>query len=839
MEQKRILSVLLTVVMALSLLVLPARGVNKPQEMLAGMTTEEKVSQMIMPAFRYYTDSEGKLQPMEEIMPLVEASLKKHGYAGVALFAQSASDTKKNVRLLDAMQKANASVEGRSQLLFSLDQEGGYVTRLGQGTQMPGNMAMGAAGDLSATSSEATIIGRELQAIGYNYDFAPVVDVNNNPANPVIGVRSFSDDPQTVADHGVAYMKGLQETGIISSLKHFPGHGDTDIDSHTGLPSISKTYEALKACELLPFQACIDAGAEIVMTAHIQYPNIEKETYTSKLTGEEVTLPATLSETILTDILRGDMGFDGVVITDALEMDAIAKHFDRLDAARLAIEAGVDILLMPTDTATEEGIRDLEQYISDVTKLVEDGTISQDKVDAAVLRILTLKEKHGLLEAYDGSDLEERVENAASFVGSPANHEVEWEITKKAITLVKNDNNVLPLTKEGQKVAVLTANDNETLTVDYAVGKLREEGKLAKDATISIHSIQSMTFEEVKPLLEGQDHVVVVSRVTQAAALDPAQSAGAYSALVDQIIETVHADGGTVTVLSAQLPYDVARYQAADAILVAWSSKGMSEDPRKPANGAVKQYGPNIAAALYLALSPDESPAGKLPLNIPALDEAYQYSDRILYARGYGLTYQAPGQEGGCPDPAACPLNGFADTDREAWYHDGVHFVLEKGIMTGVSGTSFAPNAPTSRAMIVTMLWRMEGEPVVNYAMAFADVPADTWYTEAVRWAASNQIVSGYSAKAFGPADHVSREQLAAILFRFAQFKNMDVSVGKDTNILSYDDAASVSGWAMEAMQWACGAGIINGKTADTLAPKSNASRAEVATMLMRFDGLR
>jgi len=839
MNHRRILAALLTGAVALSLLVLPARSEDRCQTMLAAMSTQDKVSQMLMPAFRYYTDSAGKLQALDRITPAVEASLQKHGFAGVVLFAQNAAETERNVRLIHAMQAANASVSGRPQLLMAVDQEGGYITRLGQGTQTPGNMALGAAGDRTATAAAAGIIGRELRAIGYNFDFAPVVDVNNNPANPVIGVRSFSDDPQAAADQGTAYLKALRETGVISSLKHFPGHGDTDTDSHTGLPSIRKTYDQLKAFELVPFQACIDAGADAVMTAHIQYPNIETGTYTSKLDGSQIYLPATLSRTILTDILRGDMGFEGVIITDAMNMDAIAKHFDRLDAARLAIEAGVDILLMPVDTSTEAGIRDLDRYIADLAKLVDNGTISRDKVDAAVLRVLHLKEEKGLLDAYDGSDLEQRVSAAAAFVGSAANHETEWGIAKKAVTLVKNENNVLPLTRQGQKVAVLTAYNNEVLAMEYAVDRLRSEGKLAGGTQVTVKSIQGMTFDQVKPLLEGQDQVVVISEITRAAALDPRQTAGAYSALVDRIIEAVHAAGGTVTVLSAQLPYDAARYPAADAILLAWSSKGMSEDPRNPANGAVKQYGPNMPAALYLAFSPDESPAGKLPVNLPALDGDYHYTDQTLFPRGFGLTYAGQSHDPGTrPVPADDPFAPFSDLDPDGWYRDGVKYALEQGVMNGVGDGKFAPFNPTSRAMLVTMLWRMAGKPQGETAPTFADVAAGTWYTDAVAWAAENRIVDGFSADRFGPSNHVTREQLAVILYRWAQARGMDVSVGRDTNILSYEDAGSVSGWALEAMRWACGVGIVGGKDGGILAPGADASRAEVATMLMRFDAL-
>ena len=853
---KRALALVFAAVLTFGLLYLPAcaaedAGQTEPAEdpcqtILEGMTTEEKVSQMLMPAFRYYTDDKGEKQPLEEITPDVTAILQKRGFAGVIFFAQNANETAKAVRLADAMQTANASVEGRPQLLTAIDQEGGLVTRLGQGTQGPGNMALGAVGDVGATKEMAAVYGRELAAIGFNFDFAPVVDVNNNPANPVIGVRSFSDDPQAAAEQGAAFMEALREAGIISTLKHFPGHGDTATDSHTGLPSINKSYEELKANELIPFQACIDAGAEAVMTAHIQYPRIETETYLSIKTGEEITLPATLSKTILTGILRGDLGFDGVIVSDALNMDAIREHFDRLDAARLAVEAGVDILLMPVDTSTKEGIAALDRYITDVAKMADEGKISMDKVDAAVLRVLHLKQEKGLLTPYESRDLEARVAQAAALVGSKANHDKEWGITKKAITLVKNENNVLPLTKENQRIAVLTAFDNEVLGMEYAVGRLRDEGKLSQGTTVTVSSIQKKDLAAVKALIRDADHVIVVSEAGSAAALDPAQTKGAYSVLVDGIIDFVHQNGKTVTVMSVSLPYDVARYQKADALLIAWNARSMSEDPRVT-GGAVKQYGPTMPAALYLALSPEESPAGKLPVNIPALDSAYHFTDNVLYERGFGLTYPsaAPaepdyGHGGGSapPQPGAAlsgPMAAFYDLDPNEWYRDGITWALEKGVMNGVSAGQFSPNAETNRAMIVTMLWRLEGSPKAKSAASFRDVPAGEWFADAVSWASANGIVTGYDEQNFGPLDSVTREQLVTILYRYARAKGMDVSVGEDTNILSYDDAFSVSQWAMPAMQWACGAGILHGRTESTLVPGGTATRAETAALFQRF----
>ena len=261
--KKRWIAVLLTMALTLGLLPLHAAAQDPCEAVLAGMSTEDKISQMLMPDFQSNID--------------VSELLQRRGFAGVVFFAGNASETDKTVRLVDAMQSATAA-GGHPQLLTAVDQEGGTVTRLGQGTRMIGNMALGAINDLSATRDAATVIGQELSAVGFNLDFAPVVDVNNNPNNPVIGLRSFSDDPQTVAAQGVAFMEALRGTGTVATLKHFPGHGDTGTDSHTGLPSINKSYDELRQAELIPFQACIDAGVEAVMTAHIQYPQIETTT---------------------------------------------------------------------------------------------------------------------------------------------------------------------------------------------------------------------------------------------------------------------------------------------------------------------------------------------------------------------------------------------------------------------------------------------------------------------------------------------------------------------------------------------------------------------------------
>lgn len=811
-NQRRASKALLSALLALCLLIglVPtANAAESGAALLKSMTTEEKVSQMLMPAFRWWKEAEGKAKNLTEINDEVSAILSRHGFAGVVLFTQNAAENEATATLIDAMQTANAKGANRTQLLVAVDQEGGGVTRLGQGTAFPGNMALGAANDLTATAAAARTIGEELGALGFNFDFAPVVDVNSNPANPVIGTRSFSDDTQTVAKQGAAFMTALMETGTISTLKHFPGHGDTTTDSHTGLPRIDKTYDELKASELIPFRACVDAGAEAIMTAHIQYPAIEKETYVSKDSGEAITLPATLSRTILTDILRGDMGFDGVILTDAMDMDAIAKNFDPMDAARLAINAGVDILLIPVDPGSmtdAEGLARLDQYIADLTALVDGNANLSARVNESVSRILALKEKHGLLDAYSGM-------KPFTSVGSAEHHATEWEIAKKAVTLVKNDGNLFPLTAKNQKIAVLTAYDNEVLSMEYAVARLRDERKLPDGTEVTVTSIQKKALEECLSLIDGMDHVIVVSEAGSLAAMNP--NTNAYSALLDALREQVQGNGGTFTVLSASLPYDAARYTKADAFVITWNARGMSEDPRVT-DGAVKQYGASMPAALYQMLSPDAVFTGTLPINIPAMDAAYQYTNTMLYPRGFGLS-------GGIESAPA-------DVKQTDWFHDAAAYAVSRRILVPCADGTFDPFSAVSYGDAVCCLWTMagKGSPSGDAAEDSGDA------RNAIRWAEEQGVLSVPN----NAEETITREAFVSALYAFAKAQGRDVSVGEDTNILSYADALSVSAWAIPAMKWACGAGIINGIDGD-LVPAGNVSRAQAATILMRYSAVK
>lgn len=609
---------------------------DRVQTIIDGMTLQEKAGQMIIADFRNWNEDpqneESEAVPVTVLPEEVEEAIRRDHFGGVILFAENCTENESVIRLVRQMQTAN--LEGECAfpvpLLVSIDQEGGAVARLGQGCIWPGNMALTATGDPENAKLAARTLGGELASLGINTDFAPVMDVNNNPANPIIGTRSFSDDPQIVSAYGAAFLDGLKEAGMITALKHFPGHGDVATDSHTGFPVQEKTYEELKECELVPFQAAIDAGADMVMTAHIQYPSVDSRTYTSTSTGEEVYYPATLSDKILEDILRKDMGFEGVIVSDALNMAAIADNFKREDVTLMALEGGIDMFLMPVPVTDVETLKEMEDFIAEICALVENGTIPEERLDTSVRRILEMKEKHGILDlnVSEQEMTDEEILAAAETVGSPENHEVEWQLTQKAVTLVKNDNDLLPIKAEpGEHILVLYTAGSRIAAAEYARLRLVEEGLIPEDVAFDALVCSAETAEDCVKAVDEADVVIIVSSMFGQADLDPATEDGAASAVLDDVIGTSHEQQKPVVLISSYLPYDAARFTDADAILISFGSRPMRELP-----GEKDSVSPNIPCAVYGIFGEYEF-TGKLPIDIPEMDEAYQFTDKILYAK--------------------------------------------------------------------------------------------------------------------------------------------------------------------------------------------------------------
>jgi beta-N-acetylhexosaminidase len=348
----------------------------------------------------------------------------------------------------------------RVPLMVGGDFERGASMRVNGTTVFPHAMAFGAAGDPELTRYEGVVTAREARALGVHWVYYPVADVNNNPDNPIINIRSFGESPQLVAENVKAFIEGAhsdKRTSVLTTAKHFPGHGDTAVDSHLNMPVIDADRQRLDAVELVPFRAAIDAGVDSIMTAHIAVPALAPPD-----------VPATLSPAILTDLLRNQMGFKGLVITDALEMGGIANGFSSGEASVRALEAGADALLMPPNP---------DAAVRAVVAAVESGRLSRVRIRDSVVKLLTAKEKLGL-DRRRSVDLEA----LGDIIDSPEANERAQEVSDRAVTLVRNNSNLIPLSDPASTCYVVLA-ESRSSTEGLAFAK--EVHKRAAQAVVT------------------------------------------------------------------------------------------------------------------------------------------------------------------------------------------------------------------------------------------------------------------------------------------------------------------------------------------------------------------
>jgi beta-N-acetylhexosaminidase len=342
------------------------------KEELAGLTLEQKIGQMFFLCFRKDAAGGNLLTCTDE----VQKELRTIQPGGIILFGENIHDTEQVRTLIRSME-----AECTTPPFVGVDQEGGTVQRVGRtdlipATKIPPMRSVSQTGDTELARNVGQVIGSELSVFGFNLDFAPDCDVLTNPKNTAIGSRSFSGSAAEVAKFSTAVADGIRREGILPVCKHFPGQGGASADTHTGYAAVPQTLGELRKTELVPFQAQIDNGAEAVMVGHISLP---------KITGSDT--PASLSPEIIRKLLRSELGFQGIVITDALNMGAVANHYSSGRAAVLAVEAGADILLMPADP---------EAAFHSVQNAVKSGQITEERIDDSVVRILALKKKYGL-----------------------------------------------------------------------------------------------------------------------------------------------------------------------------------------------------------------------------------------------------------------------------------------------------------------------------------------------------------------------------------------------------------------------------------------------------------
>jgi beta-N-acetylhexosaminidase len=389
------------------------------EETLREMTIEERVGQLLMP------DLTGTLlhEESEQYTRLVH-SVERLGVGGFIVYNGDAFTT---AALTNRLQR-----RARIPLIFASDFEGGVGMQLRGGTRLPRAMALAATGDTESAAAAARITAREGRAIGIHVNFYPVLDVNNNPANPIINTRAFSDEPEMVAHWGTAFIRAAQDEGQIATAKHFPGHGDTALDSHILLPTLDAPRERLEHTELAPFRDAVRRGVRAVMTAHIFVPALDTEANEAR--------PATFSPALVDGILRCEFGFDGLIFTDALSMGAVADLCESGEAAVRAVEAGCDVVLYPVD---------VEASHAALCAAVASGRLTRERIDESARRILLAKAWCGL-----SREREVSLDGVWDVLGSPAHTATARELFEHAVTLIRDPRGLLPIVK-GRVAAII------------------------------------------------------------------------------------------------------------------------------------------------------------------------------------------------------------------------------------------------------------------------------------------------------------------------------------------------------------------------------------------------
>lgn len=564
---------------------------------LAGMSLEERAAQLV------FVRADGRFHnvasPQHRTLMRAVEQLR---VGGVVLFR---SEMETAPRLLNQLQAA-AEVP----LLVAADLERGLAFRFPQGSvPLPFTMAIGATGSPQAAELVGELTGREARALGIHWVLAPVVDVNNDPANPVINIRSYGEDPELVAEMAAAFVRGARRAGVLTAAKHFPGHGDTATDSHEALPVLDAGPERLAAVELVPFRRVIEAGVDSVMTGHVAVPKLDPSG-----------TPATLSSRLTEELLRGELGFDGLIVTDALEMHAVRPLWTGAAAVR-AVRAGADVLLLPDDPRVA---------VQALVRAVEEGELSAERLDASVERILAAKARLGL-------DDDRTVDRDAipRVISRPEDREAVRRIARQSITLVRNRDGVLPLHAE-RPLNLLHLVLTSRVGQEVPLGVVDDELE-ARAVTTETKFLGPEVSEESLDDLAGRagdfSHVLVSAFVTVRGGdaetdLSPSQS---------RLLERLHAAGTPVVLVSFGSPY----------LLV--------EVPELPVYLCAYGWAESSLQAAVAALFGEHEIRGRLPVTLPG-----------LYPAGHGvhLARRPMTLRRAAPEKAGFRPRGLQEIDR-------------------------------------------------------------------------------------------------------------------------------------------------------------------------------
>ncbi|CAM5532665.1 beta-N-acetylhexosaminidase [Streptomyces pilosus] len=571
----------------------PRHDDRRLRALISRMTLEEKVGQLFV--MRVYGHSATDPDQADIDANLKEIGVRtaaellaKYRVGGIIYFAW-AHNTRAPHQIADlsnGIQKASLGLPRGLPVLISTDQEHGIVARVGEpATLFPGAMAVGAGGSRSDARGLGRIAGAELRATGIRQNYSPVADVNVNPANPVIGVRSFGSDPRAVAELVAAEVRGYESSRVASTAKHFPGHGDTVTDSHDALPYIHHTREQWEELDAPPFRAAIAAGIDSIMTAHIVVPALD---------GSED--PATLSRPILTGILREELGYDGVVVTDSLGMEGVRTKYGDERVPVLALQAGVDQLLNPPS---------LDVAWNAVLDAVRSGELTEARLDESILRVLRLKARLGLFEdpyvSHEGVD---------RTVGTRAHLAAADRIAERGITLLVNEGGLLPLSRRRQPKLLVAGADPAS-----------PSGTTGPPTGVLADALTELGFTATALSTGTAPSAATIAKAVAAARDADAVVVGTYnvgaSSSQKTLVEQLSATGKPVVAVAIRNPYDVAHLPGVAACLASYSWTDVE-----------------LRAAARV-IAGRVNPRGTLPVPVQRADDPAT----ALYPVGYGLRF--------------------------------------------------------------------------------------------------------------------------------------------------------------------------------------------------------
>jgi beta-N-acetylhexosaminidase len=518
------------------------------EQTLASLSLREKAGQLIMPWIG------GDYLPInserfDSIAALVERS-------GVGGFVVSVGLPLSYAAKLNALQQ-----RARVPLLIASDMENGPGMRMsgiysfphllpqGGGTEFPSAMALGATGSDTLAYELGRVLAREARAVGVHVTFGPVLDVNSNPANPIINTRSFGEDPELVGRLAGAYIRGAHDGGLLTTGKHFPGHGDTDTDSHLALPAIRADRARLEQIELAPFRTAVKQGVDAIMTAHIAVTGIEGDTAP----------PATLSRYFMTDVLRTDMRFPGLLFTDAMNMGAVIHRYGEGDALLRALDAGADVLLMP---------RDVPRAVETIVSAVNSGRIGDARLDASVRRLLQAKAQAGL-------DRQRFVplDSVASQVGIRPHLRVAQTISNRSITLARDQKDVVPFAANVRRIlSIAYVGVNDPIAGSHFDRTLASGGRAVTSVRVDART-RADEFAALQSQADSADAILVSMYVSPVEGTGPLQTRGAFATFLPQLVSAAK----PVVVVSFGSPYVLAAAPNAPAYLLAWGGAEVSQ----------------------------------------------------------------------------------------------------------------------------------------------------------------------------------------------------------------------------------------------------------------------